>query len=153
MKLRSKQQPPKKGSSESYSEDVMSFNSVYQSGAACEYRENLAKKVDAAFLGYVNARKLEDAAKVELIHATDTSHRDPFQQILSQNTRSLSIGGSPGFGHNNPPKGYDSASIPRRGSHDSGAPSIDMIKQRIASRRMSINSSSGSGISGNQGIS
>ena len=85
MILRSKQQPPKKGSSESYSEDVMSFNSVYQSGAAFEYRENLAKKVDATFLSYVNARKLKDAAKVELIHATDTSHRDPFQQILSQN--------------------------------------------------------------------
>lgn len=137
VKLRSTQQPPKKGSSESYSEDVMSFNSVYQSGAAYEYRENLVKKVDATFLRYVNTRKLEDAANLELMHSTDTSHRDPFQQILSHNTRS--VGGSPGFGRNNPPQSYDSASIPRRGSNDSGAPSIDMIKQRIASRRRSIN--------------
>ncbi len=140
MKQRSKQHPTKGGgSSGSYSEDDLSFNNVYQSEAARSYREQLAKKVESTLLGYINSRKCEEEAKAEVSsNAVDSSYRDPFQQIMSQN--SMSVGSRlPGLCHiNRPQSSHDASAIPRRSSSDSGPSSIDQIKQRIDSRRRSI---------------
>ena len=139
MKQRSKQHPTKGGgSSRSYSEDDLSFNNVYQSEAARSYREQLAKKVDSTLLVYINSRKCEEEAKAEVsLNTVDSSHLDPFQQIMSQN--STSVGRLPVLYHNNRPQSsYDASAIPRRSSCDSGTSSIDQIKQRIDSRRRSI---------------
>ncbi len=112
MKQRSQQRSPK--SIDSYSEDVISFNNVYKSDVACEYREHLSEKVESTFLGFISSRKREDEAKVELLNAVQTSHCDQCQNIR--------------------PQSYD----------EGATSSIDTIKQKIDIRRRSIHSVSGS---------
>lgn len=136
VKQSSQQHPPRRESIDSYSEDVITFNSVYQSEAACAYRDHLARKVDSIFISYIDSRKREDEAKLELLNTVDTSHRDPFQQFTSLEKN--------GFNHNRRPQSYDEGVIPRRSSGEEFTPSIEMIKQRINNRRKSIQMSSGS---------
>lgn len=136
VKQSSQQHPPRRESIDSYSEDVITFNSVYQSEAACAYRDHLARKVDSIFLSYIDSRKREDEAKLELLNTVDASHRDPFHQFTSlEQTR---------FNHIKRPQSYDEGVIPRRCSREAVSPSIETIKQRINCRRRSIHSSSGS---------
>jgi len=155
VKHRPRWRPPKGKSNESYSQDVLAFKQVYFSAAAATYRKNLAKRADAVFCGRITALRHEDAAKEELLLAVDFSRRDPFQHIFEQNN--MSGDDIPGFFQSDSPQANDATAVPRRAGgaavRNGGAsspkkgrtltaplmkhevPNIELIKQRINSRR------------------
>mmetsp|Transcript_17858 Transcript_17858/g.38593 ORF Transcript_17858/g.38593 Transcript_17858/m.38593 type:complete len:451 (-) Transcript_17858:95-1447(-) len=77
--------PPKGKSGETLSEGDLAFKQIYLSKAAGTYRTNIAKKVDDKFYSCITTMRKEDAAKEERLQTMNISPRDPFQKIFEQN--------------------------------------------------------------------
>ena len=135
--------PSEDENNDSSDEDVTSFNSVYKSEAAADYRQLLAKKAKDAFDSYMNAKKLQDETKMKLMHAMDNVQCDPFQQVFAQNRTSM--GGTSGMINKNINNkhnaSHNSGGNPWERSYDVGTPQIDLIKERIHIRRSMLRSS------------
>lgn len=153
IKHKPRWRPPKNKSGDAIPEDVLAFQLIYLSKAAGVYRKELLHRVDDVFYGQIMGMRKLDAKEEERLEKiqrmTTLAADDPFTRLfadkmpgLLDTSHTMTAGG--GFNNNDfgdVPAVAKMRKIESKGRNVStpltehAAPSIDLIKERINTRR------------------